>query len=39
MAMTDMDKAAARRNAASAVLSVKAELELVDQLEAFFSVH
>ena len=38
-AIADMDKAAAQRNVALATLSAKAELDLVDQLEIFFSAH
>ena len=38
-AIADMDKAVARKNESSAALSVKAELDLVDQLESFFSAH
>ncbi len=36
-AIADMDKAAAQRDVAHATLSAKAELDLVDQLETFFS--
>ena len=36
-AIADMDKAVTLRNASSAASSVKAELDLVDQLETFFS--
>ncbi|MDQ6892298.1 MAG: hypothetical protein M3167_06420 [Acidobacteriota bacterium] len=38
-AVTNMDKAVAQRNKSLAAASVKAELDLVDQLEAFFSSH
>ena len=38
-AIADMDKAAAQRDVALATLSAKAELDLVDQLETFFSAH
>ncbi len=37
--IADMDKATAQRDVALATLSAKAELELVDQLETFFSAH
>ncbi len=36
-AVADMDQAAAQKDVASATSSVKAELDLVDQLETFFS--
>lgn len=39
MALADMDKAAAQKNHSMAASSVKIELELVDQLEHFFSTH
>jgi len=38
-AITDMDKAVTQRNKSLAASSVKAELDLVDQLEKFFSAH
>lgn len=37
--IADMDKAVAQEEVSSAALSVKAELDLVDQLESFFSAH
>ncbi len=38
-AITDMDKAVIQRNESLAASSVKTELDLVDQLEKFFSAH
>lgn len=38
-AIADMDKAVAQRNKTLAASSVKTELDLVDQLENFFSAH
>jgi hypothetical protein len=38
-ASADMDKAVAQRNKTLAASSVKTELDLVDQLENFFSAH
>ncbi len=37
--IADMDKAVTQRNTAMAASSVKAELDLVDQLEKYFSAH